>query len=100
MALYSMVFLGSTPIGGPIAGLLSQAVSPRAGLVLSGVATMTAALGARAAFARQRHASPGHARELARPRALRAATRPRREAVEADGRRASDRARAPASERA
>ena len=30
MALYSMVFLGSTPIGGPIAGWLSEATSPRA----------------------------------------------------------------------
>ncbi len=33
MALYSIVFLGSTPIGGPIAGFLSQSIDPRAALV-------------------------------------------------------------------
>ena len=36
MALYSIVFLGSTPIGGPITGWLSEAIDPRAGLVLAG----------------------------------------------------------------
>ena len=34
MALYSVVFLGSTPIGGPIVGWLSEVAGPRAGLVL------------------------------------------------------------------
>ena len=38
MALYSIVFLGSTPIGGPIAGWLSQSIDPRAALVLAGAA--------------------------------------------------------------
>ena len=52
MALYSMVFLGSTPIGGPIAGLLSEAIDPRAALVLAGVSGVVAAIGARAAFRR------------------------------------------------
>ena len=52
MALYSMVFLGSAPIGGPIAGWLSQSVDPRAALVLAGTAGVVAALGAKAAFAR------------------------------------------------
>ena len=52
MALYSVVFLGSTPIGGPIAGWLSQAIDPRAALVLAGAAGLIAAIGARAAFAR------------------------------------------------
>jgi hypothetical protein len=51
MALYSMVFLGSTPIGGPIAGWLSQAIDPRAALVLAGAAGVVAAIGARTAFA-------------------------------------------------
>jgi MFS family permease len=50
MALYSIVFLGSTPIGGPIAGWLSQTIDPRAALVMTGAAALTAALGARAAF--------------------------------------------------
>ena len=38
MALYSIVFLGSTPIGGPIAGFLSQSIDPRAALVMAGAA--------------------------------------------------------------
>jgi MFS family permease len=50
MALYSMVFLGSTPIGGPIAGWLSQTVDPRAALVMTGAAALIAAIGARVAF--------------------------------------------------
>jgi MFS family permease len=50
MALYSIVFLGSTPIGGPIAGWLSEAIDPRAALVMTGAAGLSAALGARAAF--------------------------------------------------
>jgi hypothetical protein len=52
MALYSVVFLGSTPIGGPIAGWLSEAAGPRAGLVMGGVAALVAGLVARRAFAR------------------------------------------------
>jgi MFS family permease len=53
MALYSIVFVGSAPIGGPIAGWLSQSINPRAALVLAGAAGLIAALGARAAFNRQ-----------------------------------------------
>jgi MFS family permease len=56
MALYSIVFLGSTPIGGPLAGWLSQTIDPRAALVLTGVAGLVAAIGARAAF---RASTPG-----------------------------------------
>jgi MFS family permease len=52
MALYSMVFLGSTPIGGPIAGWLSESIDPRATLVLAGVSGVVAAIGARVAFRR------------------------------------------------
>jgi len=54
MALYSVVFLGSTPIGGPFVGWLSEVAGPRAGLVLAGVAALAAALGGRYAFARSR----------------------------------------------
>jgi MFS family permease len=43
MALYSVVFLGSTPIGAPIAGLLSEAAGPRAGLLLGAIAALAAA---------------------------------------------------------
>ena len=35
MALYSVVFLGSTPIGGPIVGWLAEVAGPRSGLVLA-----------------------------------------------------------------
>jgi len=95
MALYSVVFLGSTPIGGPLTGWLSQAIDPRAGLVLAGLAGLVAAAGARSAFARHRPAlAPVHARPAA-PRHRRT-----REAVEGDGRRASDHAPGRASARA
>jgi len=46
MALYSTVFLGSTPIGGPIAGWLAGAASPRAALGLTAVAALGAGAGA------------------------------------------------------
>ncbi len=52
MALYSVVFLGSTPIGAPLAGWLSEAIDPRAALVMAGVAALTAGMLARVAFAR------------------------------------------------
>jgi MFS family permease len=60
MALYSIVFLGSTPIGAPLAGYLSEALDPRAALVLAGVAGIVAGLAARSAFARvgADHAEP------------------------------------------
>jgi MFS family permease len=60
MALYSIVFLGSTPIGGPVAGWLSETIDPRAALVLTGAAGLAAAIGARAAF---RASTPGSWRE-------------------------------------
>jgi MFS family permease len=40
MALYSVVFLGSTPIGGPLAGWMSDAFGPRSALVLTGIAAL------------------------------------------------------------
>ena len=53
MALYSMVFLGSTPIGGPITGWLSESIDPRASLVVAGAAGLAASIAARIAFRRQ-----------------------------------------------
>jgi MFS family permease len=41
MALYGVVFLGSTPIGSPIAGWIGQNHGARAGLVLGGVAALS-----------------------------------------------------------
>ena len=54
MALYSVVFLGSTPIGGPIAGALAEIAGPRSGLVLGGIAALAAAVGGAIAFRRSR----------------------------------------------
>ena len=52
MALYGMVFLGSTPIGGPIVGGLSGAWDARAALVLAGVSALATGAGAALAFRR------------------------------------------------
>jgi MFS family permease len=54
MALYSVVFLGSTPIGAPLVGWLAELGGPRAGLILGAVAALVTGLGARAAYARGR----------------------------------------------
>jgi predicted MFS family arabinose efflux permease len=65
MALYSVVFLGSTPIGAPLTGWLSEAYSPRVALLLAAVSGISAAWAARVCFARlARAASPGAAIEL------------------------------------
>jgi MFS family permease len=55
MALYSVVFLGSTPIGGPLAGWLAEAIDPRAALVMAGIGALIAGLLARVAFERVAH---------------------------------------------
>ena len=52
MALYSVVFLGSTPIGAPITGWLAGAAGPRSTLILAGVAALLGALGLWWALAR------------------------------------------------
>jgi len=69
MALYSMVFLGSTPIGAPISGWLSEAASPRAALVLTAVAALAAGLGAFVALRRLgRWRVPGRGAVAGEPR--------------------------------
>jgi MFS family permease len=66
-ALFTVAFLGSTPIGGPIIGLVSQQLGPRAGLWVGGVATLAVTVAAIAAIRRHREvqhrvvASPTHA---------------------------------------
>jgi hypothetical protein len=40
MALLSVAFLGSTPIGGPLVGWISELAGPRAGLGLGAVAAV------------------------------------------------------------
>ncbi len=44
MALYGMVFLGTTPIGGPIAGWVGEHLNPRAALAAGGVIALITGL--------------------------------------------------------
>ncbi|MDP9071451.1 MAG: MFS transporter [Actinomycetota bacterium] len=60
MALYLLVFLGSTPIGGPLVGLVSEYLGPRFGLGLGGVACVLVALRA----ATRDGGDPGEERRL------------------------------------
>jgi MFS family permease len=52
MALYSVVFLGSTPIGAPLVGWLAGVAGPRVGMALGACAALAAAGLAAAAYAR------------------------------------------------
>jgi MFS family permease len=56
MALYSVVFLGSTPIGAPLVGWIAEVAGPRMGLVVGALAAFLAAAGGAAAYARLRPA--------------------------------------------
>ena len=59
MALYALVFLGSTPIGGPIIGWISQEWGARAGLFVGGALSLAAAGAAAWSVRRQsRRAEP------------------------------------------
>jgi MFS family permease len=64
MALWSVAFLGSTPIGGPIAGAVAEHWGGRAGLALGAAACLVAAImGAlllRHTAERKRRALAGH----------------------------------------
>ena len=46
MALWSIVFLGSTPIGGPITGLLVRGFGVRWAIAIGGIAALATATGA------------------------------------------------------
>jgi MFS family permease len=50
MALYSVVFLGSTPIGAPLTGWLAQNYDPRVALLLAGISGLAAAWAAHVSF--------------------------------------------------
>jgi MFS family permease len=57
MALWSMCFLGTTPIGGPIIGAIGDHAGPRWGLFVGGLAALAAAgIGMLAARQHRRHA--------------------------------------------
>ena len=55
MALWAVAFLGTTPIGGPIVGYVAQHTGPRWGLVLGGLAALTATALAAFPHLRQTH---------------------------------------------
>lgn len=59
MALWSMVFLGSTPIGGPITGLLVRGLSVRWAIGIGGAAALITAGGAVIALRHRRLAEDG-----------------------------------------
>jgi len=61
MSLYLLVFLGSTPIGGPIVGAVAETVDPRAGFVVGGVASLIGAVFAAGALLRGRRRRAGGA---------------------------------------
>jgi len=46
MALYGLLFLGTTPIGGPVMGWIAEAWGPRVGLAIGGTLSLAAALAA------------------------------------------------------
>jgi MFS family permease len=58
MALYSVVFLGSTPIGAPITGWLAGAAGPRSTLVMAGVAALLGGVGLKLAL-KPKHTADG-----------------------------------------
>lgn len=70
LALQAILFLGSTPIGGPILGAVCDLWGPRAGLVLGGVAGLGAAAWGRVALRRWEDDDLGRAAEVAAPEAL------------------------------
>lgn len=45
LALQAIVFLGSTPIGGPLVGFICDLINPRAGVLVGGLAALVAAAG-------------------------------------------------------
>jgi MFS family permease len=54
MALYAIAFLGSTPIGGPIVGWISQQYGARIGLAIGGIAAIAATIVAGRSLVRHR----------------------------------------------
>jgi MFS family permease len=54
MALYILVFLGGTPIGAPLIGLLAEVFGPRSSIVLGGVVTALSGIVAAVVMTRRR----------------------------------------------
>jgi hypothetical protein len=64
MALYAIAFLGSTPIGAPLVGWISDITNPRVAIMVGGVATLAACF---PLALRYRH---GHAADLTKAVAM------------------------------
>ena len=58
MALYSILFLGSTPIGGPLAGWIAQAFGARWSIAIGAVAALVSGLAGLAVLRRRESAVP------------------------------------------
>ena len=63
MAVYALLFLGTTPIGAPLVGWVAQGWGPRAGLVLGGTVTVVAVAVASVLWRRDRLALAARALE-------------------------------------
>jgi MFS family permease len=57
MAVYMVTLIGSTPIGGPLVGWISEEYGPRWGLAIGGIATVLAVVYFGSAFVRARRAA-------------------------------------------
>lgn len=58
MGLYILVFLGGTPIGAPVIGVLAQHLGPRSSLTVGGAVSALSAVACAAYFARRRLVEP------------------------------------------
>jgi MFS family permease len=67
MALWTMAFLGSTPIGGPLIGAIGEHVDPRWALALGGLAALAAAVYGATVFGWRTSGDPGRAAKPAAP---------------------------------
>jgi MFS family permease len=67
MALYALVFLGSTPIGGPFIGWISQQWGARAGLFDGGALSLAAAIPAAWSLQREQRRAASEVVELPSP---------------------------------
>jgi MFS family permease len=63
MAVYALVFLGSTPVGGPLIGWICQQWGPRSGLFVGGALSLLAAGGAAWSLRRDRSREAATAQE-------------------------------------
>ena len=62
MSLWAVAFLGTTPLGGPIAGYVSENAGGRAGLLMGGVACILAAAAAPAILSPRGRSALGRVR--------------------------------------